>query len=330
MKAREYFEDIIKNEKSFKLKATCALGNIEYELENYERAIEIFELLMPDDRSYYMEATKKIACCYIKISNFDKAEEYIRLLDTEDNKYINEQNFLQGRIYQLKQDYIQALDYFNKIEIETKNLYADALYNICCILIKIEQYDKVTKQLNKLENADQYNRYFKRIHTMRIFINKKLNINEEPQVMRYTDSLIMNYDKESVIEHISKHKYEDESNDKHTIFNDDIEVEEVYNYAINNLNEKNFYFNDFVDVYLIPYESAGVKDGHEINYIKVVTLPNSDKVITMYPYYSFSIEKQYKQKKMSRIDKFNLKYGIYKENSNLTDRIFGVLNPIND
>lgn len=310
IEGKKYFEDILKNEPYFKTKATLTLANVEYDLENYEKAIEILKTIKEDTGFYYYEANKKIAHCYIKLKMFEEAEEQIHLLDKEDNRYIIEQSFLYGRLYQIKGDYISALSYYQNVSIDSNILYLDSLHHRICILIKLQKYEDAYKLIDELEKNDNNNRYTERINSMKIFLNRELNLGLNLKVKRYTDMLINYYNKDLVLEHIEKHKYEDDNNVRHTIFSDDIDINELYNHVINNINEDNFYYSDFMDVYIIPYKSVGIDNGEIINFVKAVTLPNSKDIITIFPFNKLPSIKKAKVKELSRIEKFNLKYGI--------------------
>ena len=64
----------------------------------------------------------------------------------------------------------------------------------------------------------------------------------------------------------------------------------------------------------IPYENVGTLGDKILNNLKVVTLTNTDKIVAIYPadlHDSKPIKT--KIKKISRIDKFNQKYGYRKD-----------------
>ena len=228
---KKYFEDILQNEIYFKTKATITLANLEYDVENYEKAIEILETITEDKRIYYYEATKKLSHCYIKLEMYNEAINKIHLLDTEDNHYINEQSFLYGRLYQKKQEYDLALSSYQNVSKCSNVLYLDSLYNRICILIKLEKYHQAFELTKELDNFNS-SRYTDRINSIKLYINKKLDLGLNLPLRRYTDILINSYDKDLVLKHIGRHKYEDFLNDKHTIFNDNINIEKLYNYGI--------------------------------------------------------------------------------------------------
>ena len=68
-------------------------------------------------------------------------------------------------------------------------------------------------------------------------------INNKPCIIEpksYNEILLCEYNYEQVIEHIKKHKEEDNNKINHTIFNPNIDIEALYNYVLDNLDKDNF------------------------------------------------------------------------------------------
>lgn len=81
--------------------------------------------------------------------------------------------------------------------------------------------------------------------------------------------------------------------------------------ALEKIKEDTFSYNEFVDVYIIRYDNVGIDKYNNItDYIKVVSLPNSKEIITIFPYDKSLKKEKTKVKELTRIDKFNLKYGM--------------------
>ena len=70
-----------------------------------------------------------------------------------------------------------------------------------------------------------------------------------------------------------------------------------------------------MDIYRIKYDNIGYSKNEILNFCEVVVIPNTDKIITIYPCRETIITTEKKsekspQKKKNRIDIFNEKYGI--------------------
>ena len=101
-------------------------------------------------------------------------------------------------------------------------------------------------------------------------------------------------------------------------------VDELYYRIRKMLPTENISYNSILsNTYIFKYDSIGKVGDRVVNYIKVVSVQGSNDIITMYPYenrerasyidinpYLEDVENGiYKSKRMSRIDKFNQRYG---------------------
>lgn len=89
---------------------------------------------------------------------------------------------------------------------------------------------------------------------------------------------ILDYDEYSAIEHVLEgHDLDSDG----TIFNPNIDIYKLFNDIQNKLTPKNkvnkLIFND---IYIIHYPNIGINNQE---YLRVVTLPNTKNILTMYP-----------------------------------------------
>lgn len=144
----------------------------------------------------------------------------------------------------------------------------------------------------------------------------------------YVKNQILNYNSDLALLHIKKHGTNKENQvinkDTSSIFNDiDIEyLMEVVKENIKGVKKANL--EEVLDIYFFGISNIGRDKDNIINYIKVVVVPNTNNVISIYP--TIDIEEKYtyplncdhdklfkrerKVKTMSRIDKFNKKYNM--------------------
>lgn len=137
----------------------------------------------------------------------------------------------------------------------------------------------------------------------------------------YTRNQIKKYDKEEAINHIKVHM-DPESNK--SIFRNDINIEYLIETVSNSIdNSKKVNTNEILELHYFIVPNIGYYENNSCNCLRVVVIPNTNKIISMYPAESTKDNKQYpilncdydklfnrdnKVKSLSRIDKFNQRY----------------------
>ena len=125
-------------------------------------------------------------------------------------------------------------------------------------------------------------------------------IDTEP--IAYVEKQITNYNKESAFIHIrSRHK---DAYDGKTRFNSDINIGELYDFAISQMTEENMLYEDVMDVYSIHYPYVGeTDDGQPINHLRIVAVPNTKNIITMYPSEDYFLPRKSDYKKWRKLQR---------------------------
>lgn len=188
------------------------------------------------------------------------------------------------------------------------------------LLVCQKKYNEAYKYF--LENIDIFEMKEWGIDSFSLFIRKKLNLltNDDMNQKNYLFSQIVNYSDELCLEHLTKHQYNCE-NDNQFQFVENFPLEQVY-YQIKSMlpmNSDNCVYNSLIDSqYIFKYDNCGKINGKTVNYIEVITLHDTDNIITMYPYKNMERTSSIdltpamdtsKVKKISQIDKFNQRYG---------------------
>lgn len=147
-------------------------------------------------------------------------------------------------------------------------------------------------------------------------VKKKANCN-------YIRSQIFNYSTKMAFDHIKEHMSSIDSNTSK--FNKEINIEYLFNIVRNSIkNSKKANKKEVLEVHYFALTNAGYMNETVCNYIKVVVIPNTDHIISIYPDYDvdfnyvsdlecdydklFNKQNQNKTKTFSRIDKFNQKW----------------------
>lgn len=141
----------------------------------------------------------------------------------------------------------------------------------------------------------------------------------------YLINQLYNYSLEQALYHIELHKNEIPYKEKHTVFVNEIDIENLFFQVKYMLAYSKIHIQTFVtDIYYFEYPKIDTENEIDYKYLKVITIRDTDKIISMYPVFS---EKKYydinlldiesdsknesKVKKISMIDKFNKKYNKY-------------------
>ena len=309
LEGKEKLQKIINKNSSFKYRAMFELAKLEYSIENFSNVLSLANTLEKEDIFYKFEASRLITSCYIQIGDVEKAKEHLKKMEIGSaySKYCT--TYLKGKLEMKNKNYIEAVKYFNATDINDKVIYRDSVYKLICCYIKLEQFQKAYDLIEKLEELDYSNKYEEHMNSMKIYLCQKLNIDCNIKPCSYFEKQVVKYSSQRAIEHIKKHDNSIKNkHEKTTLFSSNIDIEELYYSIVDKLDETTLFDNTFADEYIISYPNVG----EGIDYVRVITIPNTKKIITMYPYDKIYIKnEQSKQKvrQMSRIDKFNKKYG---------------------
>ena len=311
-KAKIVFNRIKEKGNKFPIKVPHQLAVVEYLQDNFQKAIEMEENILRKNTILYRESVILIIDCYMKLRNKEKALEYIDILKENPYYTLNDDlNYMMGKIAIIDKQWLKALEYFNKVEKRNNTAYRDVLFKKCCVYAKLNEIDKLEEMLNELDSLNIYGKYDGIIRKMHTYVSdRKYHNIEVNDSMSYVELQIINYDKERAIEHIKLHQKPDSTKENHSIFSDNINIENLYEEVLDHLNDETFHDSNLVDCYILNYPNVGYCEDKISDLLKVITLPNTKEIVTMYPYVKNKalLKSKPKVKKLSQIDKFNQKY----------------------
>ena len=179
-------------------------------------------------------------------------------------------------------------------------------YNYFCIFeslsevyIKLEKYDKLYNLWKKSKNRNfqdlkkdkdlkKVELYLRRIQVfLKLFVNKNI---ETPKELDYKEEQYIKYDYNKALEHIKeRHTSIDNNPNENTtsIFYNHYDLEELFLSVSRNIEFKNREIKnkwDFSDTYIFYFKDIGRSErGLSLNFFRVATIPNTNKIITMFP-----------------------------------------------
>ena len=244
-KARLYFEQLLNTQN--RTYAMLELGRLEAREGNNIKARQYFEQLLNEQNRTY--AMLELGRLEVSEGNNAKAREYFEQVMTSQNA--------EDKAYAMLE-----LIFLNIREGE----YLEA-YN----MFKSGGYKKPEKQ-------DLYH--------LDILLQYELGITKYDQILNkdYYINQLFSYNALSTLEHLAKHLDEDNKKIKHSVFSQNVDLEGLFNFASEQIKYLNPIEISTTHNYILDCEQEiAIIHGYSTNCLKVVTIPNTNNILTMYP-----------------------------------------------
>jgi len=246
--------------------STIELGRLEVLEGNLDKAKNIFEGLLSTYLKYW--ALFELARVEFQNGNVDIAKKYFLecLHSGEKDSYV----LLElARLEYFEGNVDKSEQYLKEIIDNKHHNYLYAVQNIIILYIHQEKYLEAFDYIKYLEDND-----FDIDPKTKLALMKKLNIyfkNNNIQ-MNYNNNQTVDYDEYLAIEHVLERHKDD--------FSSDVDIYALFNEIKDLLNEDNKVLSLQVnDMYNIPYPNISSNS----NTLRVITLPNSKQILTMFP-----------------------------------------------
>lgn len=243
----------------------------------------------------------------LKIGDIKKAEFLLKgYLDFNNDAEIAT---ILASIYTGRGELKEALEV---LKVQDSN-YFSVFKSLSEVYIKLEKYDKLYNLWKKNKNRtfqdlktekDLKNSklYLRRLQVfLKLFVDRKI---ETPKKLDYKEKQYLRYDYNKALEHIKlRHTSPNNNPNENTssIFYNHYDLEELFFMASRNIefNKREIKANwNFSDSYIFSFKNIGKsEEGVNLNFFRVATIPNTNKIITMFPtYYRRSSSLCYLQK----------------------------------
>ena len=291
--------------------------NIKY--GDYKKALELCQELMTMHHPYGDEVFLIRGIIYQGLKQIEKAtSDYQIAISSEDLNTKGTASFHLGNIMFAKGEFAKA----ETLLVDSLEVYGEyfvsGYFKLVSLYIKQERYDEAEILINELvEQFPEITEDISYVLAKRVLDNKRRRTSTDLPYS-YVERQIISYDKEFAITHInSRHK---DGYDGKTLFITDKSTRELYDYIQTQMTEDNMIYEDIMDTYSIEYPNIGTTyEGQPLNHIRVVAIPGTKDIITMYPCEDYFLprKKDYKQqekpRQMSRVDKFNQRFAASKK-----------------
>lgn len=340
--ARKILLELCETEREYA--AILELGQLELSEGNYDVAEELFKNLL--DTTWEDDALFQLINLEEKRENNDKAEKYLMILLNKINDYskitkdtlilkLAEIKINKGEYLEARKTY-EYLLYNLEDKYKNKNNIYNARKKLIILNIKQENYAEAYACLQEINDIIEETQNL-RLSGVRFYLEYKLGILKDPDSYKsYFSSQVLHYNENKALYHIKSHLYEKNEKFVHTTFYDDIDIEKLFNEIKIKIQGESIKKFSFCDCYMIDCGyPIGMIDKRETTKMKVITIPNTKNIISMYPILSFDKANDYsydldkietykgnleatevtekhmvkKKTRLSQIDKFNKKYG---------------------
>lgn len=327
--AKKYYLEVIKIKGSNYNRALLDFCALEIENKHIAKAKELIFNLEESNLKSSEKEKLNILKVKLKEANGQYNEAEIDLENMLLNNCCKRKRvfFELGLVNVYNRNYDKAINYFDKLikknEENSEYVYYSAILEKIYILIKYDKLDDIINLYNEfLKDAKCYNNKSE-IELISDYINIKLGNLDKIINKNYRVNQLISFNYNKAIEHIKNHCQSDDNKKYHSVFNENIKIEPLYKLIQTLLNKETFIRNNVHDAYVIYYPNIGFCNDEKLDYLKVITNPNSKDIITMYPIQTRFIhsncletieeeivptQRENKVKRLTQIEKFNQKY----------------------
>lgn len=288
-----------------------------YKQSNYAKSKSICKSLY-NEPDFYLEAYALNAKNNIGLKLYDEAKQELEKVIHKDK--INSILYYDlGLLHFQRQDFEKSLEYFEYIIENISYMKNSAIQKSIYANIKLKRIQAAYDLYTKFIENDIFKDDPKKEIQLRAYFSKYIPECQPCVSNFYSYKQIKNYNKDAALSHIYKRHYNINQNDKerHTLFSSKINIRQLFNYAKNNISQENFYDNNFFDEYVIKYSDCTLDIDNSMKELKVITIPNTNDIITMYPCRVYETAIGNKEEfvgkpyvKVSQVDKFKKRYGM--------------------
>lgn len=288
-----------------------------YMQNNYVKSKSICQSLY-DDPYFYLDAYALNAKNNIGLKLYDEAKQELEKVIHKDK--INSILYYDlGLLHFQRQDFEKSLEYFEYIIENISYMKNSAIQKSIYANIKLKRIQAAYDLYIKFVENDIFKDDPKKEIQLRAYFSKYIPECQPCVSNFYSYKQISDYNEEEALSHIRKHHYDINQADKerHTLFSNEINIRQLFNYAKNNISQENFYDNNFFDEYVIKYSDCTLDIDNSMKELKVITIPNTNDIITMYPCRVYETAIGNKEEfvgkpyvKVSQVDKFKKRYGM--------------------
>lgn len=264
------------------------------------------------DNVYWLSQLE-LAKLYEKLERTADARKCYQAATRNSSAVFSNEGYLNLGLLEMKeQNFQSAKKYLQKAAASNLVLSIKAYFSLAYIAIREEEYDTCYNIIEKLETKDLNFELERSLKKLKLYTDKKVGKPIPKQDYKYTEKQIVDYSEDKAIKYIGELHTE---NDALSVFGDDININTLFYQVKANIKNITPNISSLLDEYILTVPNVGYGPTGATDKIKVLCLPNTDSIITMYPINqngSKPVEEERPKaaiKRMSQIEKFNARYG---------------------
>ncbi len=326
-KAKKYLDRIEDNInlKGFDRKVLIQKVIVYRSLFDYEGALFQIEKILDEDvkDTIHYKALYEKANIYFSQKKYDEALETLKLCSKNNIKVA----YLLGRINEIKGNISDAKkDYLVSVNSSNVNIKQESAYRLGDILLEERQYDKalanyleavkkrkafptyiyfrIVAVYMRMEKYKEAYKYLKIIEEndaeivddylyreANTFLKSKLNIKIDKNTLCYRESMLVDYSYNKMFNHINYYTVDTKPKFINYTF------DELYSIGKSGITPENKVETNLIDTYDLEVSEVGIFKGKTTDKLRVVTIPNTKKIIDMYPNYDETLKDKMKREK---------------------------------
>lgn len=290
-----------------------------YIKQNHPEEALNLALRIKNNRKYFSgDITLLLGNIYEQLGKKEEARKYYQEIIMEEKSIIhtNEAKLNLGLLAMKEHNLEEAKRWLQQVATEKILLSTIAYLNLTFIAVREEEYDTCYDIIEKVSNMEINEQLEKTLEKLKLYADVKTGKKITNQERIYSEEQIISYSEEKAIEHIQESHM---SGDKSVIFSDSKNIEGLFYQAKVAITGLTPNINCLADEYFLSIPKVGMINNILTDYLKVVCLPNTHDIITMYPAIIGSEEQEKKEiiekkpkhkvrRRLSQIEKFNARY----------------------
>ena len=286
-----------------------------YEKENrIEEALELCLCLKNHQQAFDGELTITLGSIYERLGRKDDARNcYQEIAEGTSISFINRAYLKLGQLEMRDHNYKEAKKWLTMLAESKLLLSINAYLNLAYIAIREEDYDTCYQLIEKATKLELNKELQKSLEKIKLYADIKTKKKISKENMSYSEQQMLNYSEKKAIDYIKKHHTENASQE----FLSEVKIEDIFYSSKEKIKLITPNISCLTDNYTLTMPNIGYDNGMVTNQIKVICLPNTDSIISIYPTSEEDITeevietKKTKKKtiqRKSQIEKFNAKY----------------------
>ena len=290
-KAKMFYETIIKSDNNYKPRAIFELGRINARLGNNKKAKEFFEEVIKHDEKRINNAFFELVELYMQEGDTENALEYLkRMLYSDNPKSRKYAKIKYAHLFINTCEYKMAENIL--VNLLKTELCDSAIQQLIYLYLKVNKVEEALELFRILPNVSKY------YYDLEAYIYYKLGKSKEISLDNYYRKQLIDYDEQLTLEHINAHLYESEEKRVHTLFNSNTNIEKLLQEVKEKIKGENPLNGSSVEKYIVQCdEDVAIIDGEKVNFVEVLTIPDTKNILTMYPLRIINTKKDFKKSK---------------------------------